>query len=199
MKRSLLAIVLVAVAAAGCSGDPEPTASSEAPASSAAVPPAASPSQAATPSAPASASGAPVTPASSCLTGRYRVARFVGAGANNTYGTGQGGDVSLSFDDGKYTMTGKGKDPITVTLAGQSAPLVVDGTVKGTYRGTGEAVTFTRGKATGKGTVTAGGAKRTLTMTQISNVLAPSGSGKLACTADQLTITLDDIRLELTQ
>ncbi len=187
LKRALLAIVAVAVVTtSGCSSSPEPTAPSDPPASTA-------------PASSVSASSSTATPASSCLTGRYRLARFVGVGANSTYGTGQGGDITVAFNDGKYTMTGAGKDPVTVTLAGQSAPLLVDGTVDGTYRGTGEEVTFAKGKATGSATVTAQGAKRTLTMAQIANVLAPNESGKLSCTPGQLTITLADVRLELTR
>lgn len=201
MRRAVLAVVALAVTtAAGCSDRSEPTAPSEAPASSAAATPAPSAGDSASPAGPgSSAGGAPVTLASSCLTGRYQLARFVSVGANNTYGTGQGGDVTVAFDGGRYIMTGAGKKPITATLAGQSAPLTVDGTVDGTYRGTGEEATFTRGTATGSATVTSGGAKRNLTMAQISSVLAPNGSGKLACTSEQLTITLDNVRLELTK
>jgi hypothetical protein len=184
MRRAVWAgvVATMAIAAAGCSGDPAP-APSEPPATSVAASPAASPS-------------ALIIPASSCLTGTYRLARFVGAGSN-TYGTGQGGDITVAFTDGEYVMTGAGREPYTVTLAGQSALLTVDGTIEGVYSGTGDQVSFTRGRTTGSGTATAGGEKQTLTMAQVANVLALSGEGKLVCTENLLTITLKSVRLEL--
>ena len=66
--------------------------------------------------APPAPSAAPATPApstavdaGSCLQGRFKLARFVGVGASETYGTGEGGDVQVKFDDGTYVLTGRAK------------------------------------------------------------------------------------------
>ena len=50
------------------------------------------------------------------------------------FGTGEGGDVRVQFTDKRYTLTGAGKEPITLTLAGQQGKLLVDGSVAGRTR-----------------------------------------------------------------
>jgi hypothetical protein len=197
-RATLLFAVMAVTATAGCSASPA-SAPSQAPPSSAAAPASSAPGSsggASSANAP-SASGSPVTPASSCLTGRYRLARFVGAGANATYGTGAGGDITVSFDKGRYALAGAGKKWMTLTLAGQRASLLVDGRTAGRYSGRGDQVTFTRGKSTGSASGTLGKQKQNLSMEQIANVLGPRGSAKLACTSTQLTITMTGVRLEL--
>lgn len=85
------------VVLAGCSGSPDAA-------------PDASPSTVPTPTA-SSASASPslaTLPAAECLTGTWRLVRFVGA-SDQTYGTGQGGDVSVRFADGGYTLQGAGQ------------------------------------------------------------------------------------------
>ena len=106
LVASALLIVL-----AGCSNDAEPPAATDPPSVSSTAAPSAAPR---TP-APSTA-----VDAGSCLQGRFKLARFVGVGASETYGTGEGGDVEVKFDDGKYRLTGAGEDPITLTLAGQT-------------------------------------------------------------------------------
>ena len=137
-----------------------------------------------------------VTPASDCLTGTYRLARFVGAGGN-TYGTGEGGDITVAFGPGTYELKGAGKKPVTVTLAGQQGSLLVAGTISGGYRAEGDKADFTIQQATGSATVTAVGQTRKLTMDDIGNVLGLRGSGTLACSPKLLTVTLANVRLEL--
>jgi hypothetical protein len=192
----------VMVLLAGCSGGgaagTTPTPAASAPSASAASP------SVVTPSTPAeSASAAPsdgaatLVPGANCLTGTWRLVRFIGLGQSSTYGTGQGGDVTVAFDNGRYTMVGKGEEPITVVLAGQTATLTVDGTVSGTYQPDGAEMGFTIAEATGEGTLESGKQKQTLPMSSISQVIAPRGKATLACPDQVLLIALPTVRLEL--
>jgi hypothetical protein len=112
------------LAVAGCSSGPSagdtPSPTQPTPATTTSDP---------TPAAPSSA-----TADANCLNGRYALIRFVGVGARGTFGTGEGGDVSITFDDGSYLLRGVGKDPIKLTLAGQTADLLVDGTISGDHQ-----------------------------------------------------------------
>ena len=81
--------------------------------------------------------------ATDCLTGPYRLVRFAQLGGTQTYGTGQGGDVDVTFAGKDYTLRGGGTDPIALTLAGQTADLTIDGTAKGTFDLKGDRATFT--------------------------------------------------------
>jgi hypothetical protein len=197
IERTGLALVgLLVLAVTACSADVPSTKTTESP-----VAPTSAPQSTATPGGgtPASSTGTTpgsVTPASSCLTGRYRLARFVGVGGNATFGTGEGGDVTVTFGPRTYELQGAGKKPVTVTLAGQQASLLVAGTISGDYRTDGEKADFTVRRATGTGTLTAGGQTRTLTMDDVANVLGLTGSGTLACSPGLLVVTLDNVRLE---
>ena len=132
-----------------------------------------------------------------CLSGRYRLVRFVGVGEKGTYGTGQGGDVTVTFDNGSYQLRGAGKNPIKLTLAGQNAGLLVNGTVGGDYQLQGDHATFTVGESTGSATLQVGPVKKSLPISEVANVLAPEGEASLACANDALIVTLQDVRLEL--
>jgi hypothetical protein len=184
---------------AGCSGGPA-EAPTSGPASSAPSDSAASPSAApSTPtgsSSPSSTSSA-LTPGANCLTGTWRLVRFVGLGQQETYGTGQGGDVTVTFDDGRYLLVGKGQRPITVNLAGESAQLTIDGTAEGTYQPDGGEMSFTVARTTGQGTLQAGSERRTLPMASIGQVIAPRGRATLACPENMLLVALPTVRLEL--
>jgi hypothetical protein len=137
-----------------------------------------------------------ITPASDCLSGRYRLIRFVAVGGTATYGTGQGGDVSVTFGSGTYRLNGAGKKPVTVTLAGQRASLLVAGIISGDYHADGDKADFTIRQARGTGTLTAGGQTRTLKMNDVAKVLGLTGSGTLACSPGHLVVTMDNVRLE---
>ena len=184
---------------AGCSdGTPTPAATSTAPVPNGS----ASASQAATPSAPATTSppgstSTALIPGADCLNGTWRLVRFIGLGPSATYGTGQGGDVTVTFDDGTYTLVGKGEKPIRVNLAGEAADLRIDGTAKGTYAPDGGEMAFTIDEATGEGTLVSGSQRQTLPMSSIAKVVAPSGKATLACPQDVLAIALPNVRLEL--
>lgn len=178
---------------AGCTGGagtPTPTA----PGTSAASPSIVAPSTPTGSSSPGSSTG--VVPGADCLPGTWRLVRFIGLGAQSTYGTGQGGDVSVTFDNGRYNLVGEGERPITVTLAGQSAGLTVDGTIAGTYQPDGAEMGFTIGEATGQGTLESGSQKQTLPMASIGQVIAPRGKATLACPDNLLLIALPTVRLE---
>ena len=189
MRRLLLvALAALMMAVTGCSGSPSAgdTPSPPQPESSAAT---SYPTSTATP--------APAAPAADCLDGLYRLVRFVGAGDKGTIGTGEGGDVAVTFDDGAYVLRGAGKDPIKLTLAGQTGDLLVDGSISGDYRVEGSKATFTLGEGTGSATLAVGSSNESVSMAQVGSVLAPDGEARLACTNDSLIVTLQDVRLEL--
>jgi len=183
---------------AGCSGGgaeaPTSTPTASAPSASAASPSAAAPSPSGS-SSPTGTSTA-LVPGADCLTGTWRLVRFVGLGEQSTYGTGQGGDVTIAFDDGRYTLVGKGQRPITVNLAGEGAQLTIDGTVEGTYQPNGSSMAFTVGAASGQGVLQAGNERRTLPMASIAQVIAPRGTATLACPENVLLVALPTVRLE---
>ena len=190
-----LAAASVLIMLAGCtggSGTPTPAVSSTAPS----VP---APSGSATPSTPAgtpTSTSTTLVPGADCLPGTWRLVRFVGLGQQATYGTGQGGDVRVTFDNGRYNLVGEGKQPITVNLAGEAASLTVDGTVAGSYRPDGAEMSFTIDEATGEGTLESGKQKQTLPMASIGRVIAPQGKATLACPDNLLLIALPTVRLE---
>jgi hypothetical protein len=194
-----LVAAAVLIILAGCGdGTPNPAGTNTAPVPDGptSAPQADTTSSPATNSGPASTSTAPI-PGADCLNGTWRLVRFIGIGKQSTYGTGQGGDVTVTFDDGTYTMAGKGKKPIRLTLAGQSAALRIDGTVKGTYAPDGGEMRFTVDQATGQGTLQSGSQRQTLPMASIAKVVAPSGKATLACPEHVLAIALPAVRLEL--
>lgn len=122
--------------------------------------------------------------------------RFVGVGEKGTFGTGEGGDVTVTFKNGSYVLRGAGNDPIKLTLAGQTADLLVDGTIGGDYRVEGDTATFTVGESTGSATLTVGSSKESVSIADVGKVLAPDGEAELSCANDALIVTLQDVRLE---
>jgi hypothetical protein len=188
MKRLFVAVAAsLLLASGGCSG-----AAASGPSTPTSAPP-----QAASPDAPNPSASAPASSVQECLNGRYRLVRFVGAGEKGTYGTGQGGDVTVTFDNGTYLLRGAGKDPIKLTLAGKTAGLLVNGSVGGDYQLQGDRASFTVGKSTGSATLQVGPVKKSLPISEVANVLAPDGEAGLSCANDALIVTLQDVRLEL--
>ena len=190
MKRLFIAAsTTLLLALAGCSGGspasaPTATASSEPPAG--AAPATASPSTALS----------PAVPAYECLSGRYRLVRFVGVGERGTYGSGEGGDVTVTFDNGSYLLSGAGAEPITLSLPGPTPSLLVDGTISGNYHVQGDRATFTVAQTTGAATLSLGRLKKSLPMSQLGDVLASDGEATVACANNELIVTLGYIRLE---
>lgn len=188
MKRLSVAVAAtLLLASAGCSG-----AAASGPSTPTSAPP-----QAASPNAPNPSASPPASSVKKCLSGRYRLVRFVGVGEKGTYGTGQGGDVTVTFDNGTYLLRGAGKDPIKLMLAGQTAGLLVNGSVGGDYQLQGDRASFTVGKSTGSATLQVGPVKKSLPISEVANVLAPDGEAGLSCANDALIVTLQDVRLEL--
>jgi hypothetical protein len=138
-----------------------------------------------------------VIPGAQCLSGTWRLVRFTSRGGGFNYGTGRGGDVTMTFDKGGYTLVGNGKKPIRVKRAGESADLRIDGTVKGSQAPDGKLMAFTIDDATGVATLESGGHRRRLPVASIADMVAPSGKAALACTGNVLTITLQSVRLDL--
>jgi hypothetical protein len=189
MKRLVVALLgTVLLALAGCSGD-----------SAASGPPSTS-TGAGAPAGPATAGPSATSssvPVSQCLTGRYRLVRFVGVGEKGTYGTGEGGDVTVTFNNGSYVLVGAGSDPIKLSLAGHTANMLVDGTISGDYRLDGDRARFTVGQSSGSATLQVGKVKKSVPISDVANVLAPDGEASLACASNALIVTLQDVRLEL--
>jgi uncharacterized lipoprotein NlpE involved in copper resistance len=190
MKRLIVGLLAAALLwLAGCSGNSAAVGPSSAPTSE-------TPAAAVPESAPSGAASTAVDQVNECLSGTYRLIRFVGVGDKGTFGTGQGGDVTVSFNDGSYLLQGAGKEPIKLTLAGQTANLFVNGTVSGGYRIAGDQATFTIRQSTGSATLKAGPAKESIPIGEVSNVLAPDGVATVACANSALIVTLQDVRLE---
>lgn len=185
LAGAFVAVLLVLLS--GCSGGPDPAPTPE---------PTAEPTAESTSSSTTSPTPS-ARPAAECLDGEYTLDRFVAVNNQASFGTGEGGDVRVRFADGTYTLSGAGKEPITLTLAGQQGKLLVDGSVQGTYDVVANKATFKVGKASGSATVELAGQQRTLTMNEIGNVLAPEGEAALACNDEGLVILLSEVRLEL--
>jgi uncharacterized lipoprotein NlpE involved in copper resistance len=190
MKRPFVAALsTLLLALAGCSANsdassPAPTASGASPASTG-------------PNASPGSSASAAAPVSQCLTGRNRLIRFVGVGERGTYGTGEGGDVTVTFNGDSYVLNGAGKDPIKLTLAGQTAGLLVNGTISGNYQLQGDRATFTVSESSGDATLSVGKVKQSVPMSDVGKVLAPEGEAGLSCANNALIVTMQDMRLEL--
>jgi hypothetical protein len=190
MKRLFVALLpAVLLALVGCSGNPATSAPESTPTSE-------SPAAGAPTASNSSASPSPAVPATQCLWGRYRLVRVVGVGDKGTFGTGEGGDVTVTFNKGSYLLRGAGREPIKLTLAGQTADLLVDGTIKGVHRVMGDRASFAMGESTGSASIRTGSSKESMTMEQVGSVLAPAGEAGIACAKDALIVTLQDVRLE---
>ena len=152
---AFLVATALMLAVAGCSSSPsagdtpspmEPTSSATSEQSNAAAPSSA-------------------TPDANCLD--WALSSWFGSSASvkrGPIGTGEGGDVTVTFDNGSYVLRGAGKDPIKLTLAGQTADLLVDGTISGDYRVEGNKATFTVGESTGSATLSIGSSKESVSI-----------------------------------
>lgn len=112
--------------------------------------------------------------------------------------TGTGNDLKATFADGAYLMQAAGGSPYTVvTDAGQKAKLTLKGTMRGTYTGAGDTLSFKAVGAQGTAKLVAGGQTQTLPMTQLTKTIAPSGRVTTTCTGDRMTVAMKTITLEL--
>lgn len=138
-------------------------------------------------------------PTTGCLSGRYQVTTVT---TTTTDGRGQGGDLTADFDGGKFTLTGAGQSPVDVEVSGTKAEALIDGTIRGTYTtdaGSADPQTgaYAITGSDGSAKVSSGFIHRTVTMSEIVQLLAPDGKGTLSCTGDQLTMTSSASRLDL--
>ena len=99
MRQLLLVALAALMAVAGCSNSQ----------SAAETPSPAQPATSATTSNPTLTTPAPAAPAADCLDGRYRLVRFIGVGDKGTFGTGEGGDVAVTFDNGPTCFAAQAK------------------------------------------------------------------------------------------
>jgi hypothetical protein len=184
---SVVAVAALLFSVAGCSSSPSAS-STPSPTQPTSSSPATTPTPVATP--------ATAAPDVTCLNGRYQLVRFDGVGDRRRYGTGEGGDVTITFADGSYLLHGAGKDPIKLTLAGLNADLLVNGTISGDHRVTGNQAVLTVGESSGSMTLSKGWLKESVPMEQVGSVLATNNEAELACASDALILTLQDVRLE---
>ncbi|MCB0892223.1 MAG: type III secretion system chaperone, partial [Propionibacteriaceae bacterium] len=136
------------------------------------------------PAAPSSASPTATTTteaAAACPSGEYTMTSFAATGTNGALGKGNGGDVSAEFENGRYDIDFDDDEPIALTLDDDTGELLVDGSIEGTYTGTGENLTFTRGKVEGTAKLRHQGESRSLSIEQIAKVLGLSGKGSATC------------------
>ena len=188
-RRSLVLLAAAGVILAGCSGAPTTTtAPATAPASSA-EPTSASPS--ASPTEPASTAG--------CPSGAYRPTSFTAIGANQAEGKGTVEDAEVTFTDGRYRMEFDADDLVEVTAGDRTERISIDGTLRGTYTGTADDLTFALTAANGSAKYTVDGKTRTFTMKQIAAILAPQGKGSAVCTGEQLTLKASSLTWEMTR
>ena len=170
---ALVAVVLVLAAGAGCSAEPVPG-------------PTAAPASSAEP--------APPPSVADCLSGRYQVVRLARTSGD---GSGEGGDLTATFEAGGFVLTGAGQDAVRVTVGGPDAELVVAGSIRGSYTGVGTTGTYAIAGTDGSAKITAGLLRRTVPMSEVAEVLAPEGGGTLACTETELTMTSSASRVDL--
>ena len=194
MKRTrVAAMAALSLILVGCSADPPPAPApvgSSAPASSA--PASAEPS---TEPRAESTSG----PVPNCLDGRFLIKSFEAVGTDQSTASGKGGDLTLNFDDGAFALQSKGKDAVSITVAGDTGQLILDGKIVGSYVPAGGAkVKFTLGKSTGTAKLRSpAGKEEPISVTQVGQVLAPNGEATATCDGDKLTLKTERLTLSL--
>ena len=134
------------------------------------------------------------SPTNDCLTGRFRVAGFAASGSGDA---GRGGDLTATFGQGTFVLTGAGHDPVQVTISGTTAEALVTGSIRGTYTADGGSGTYTVPGSDGSADVSAGVLHRTVPMSEVAKILTPEGTGTVSCTGDQATMSSSASRLDL--
>ncbi len=163
------------------------------------------PSQPAPTTAPSGVSATPTptpTPsptAPTCPNGNYRITDLKGQGAASRLGTGVGGDVTMTFTNGAFTLQSDGKTPIKVQIGPANANLTIAGDITGTYtRVDDSTIRMTVNDANGTAAIRGAFINRKLTMRQLADQIVPLDSrAAVACTGDQATLTLPNLALTL--
>ncbi|MBA8792627.1 hypothetical protein FHX74_000221 [Friedmanniella endophytica] len=171
------ATVLLTAFTAGCTGSPSsPPSPVPAPASSA-----------------TSAAASP-TASDRCPDGRYTITRLEGQGSASALGTGTGGDLTLAFTDGRWTLDSDGASAMKLDVGPGTVDLTFDGTITGDYSGSPDDLTMTVTDATGSARLKGFGVDRTSSARQIADRIVPTGTtGSATCTATGATITLPTV------
>ena len=84
-------------------------------------------------------------------------------------------------------------------MPGPTAGLLVDGTISGNYQVQGDRAIFTVSQSSGTATLTFGRLKKSLPMSQFGDVLASDAAAGVVCANNELTVTLQYIRLEFSK
>ncbi len=171
---------------AGCSGAPAATTPASQPAISSSATP--------VPTAP---SPSPSASSTACPEGEFIVTSFSATGKNGALGNGKGGDMGVEFKNGRYEIDFDDEDPISLTLPSGTGQLILDGSVEGTYTGTGSSMKFTLGKVDGTAKTRYQGNTKTVPIKQVAAVIGLSGSGSATCTGDNLSLKVGTTTFEM--
>jgi hypothetical protein len=181
----MVAGLLIGLAACSAPSAPEP-----APTPTDATEPAATPSDVPSPS--------PTAPG--CPDGSFAVSAIEGRGSASTLGKGSGGNVTMSFIGGTFTLASDGSDPIKLEVGPGTTDLRFAGQIVGSYAGDPAALTMTVSGASGTASVKGFGFNREVPMQQVADQLAPAGSTAVAsCDGDHARLELPAIVLDLTR
>lgn len=192
-RRPLALLLAVPTLVAGCSATPPTTALASTPPAISANPTPVS-TAATTPATTETAS----TPATAgCPAGDYKATGFTATGLDASVGKGTVTDVDVTFGNGRYEFDFDGDHPAKLTLGKNTGQLRIDGEFTGTYSGQPDAISFTRGKATGSARFVDKGRSRSVTMQQVARILAPQGKGSAVCDGDKLTIKVGTLSWNL--
>lgn len=199
IRRSSAAALLIlglagAAALGGCGTIPgrQPSPNAPAPVTGAAATPTASSA-----SAPSSAPTPSPSPAA-CPSGSYRITALKGQGSASQLGSGVGGDVTLAFADGTFTLHSDGRDPIKMKVGPANADLTIAGDITGRYSGDASALKLSVQDASGTAKIKGGFVNRQLTLRQLADQIVPLNStGSATCDGDQATLTLPNVALTL--
>lgn len=134
-----------------------------------------------------------------CVNGPHRITGFTATGANGQTATGRGGNVQVEFRDGKYQMRGDGTSPMTLTVQDENAELLVNGTLSGTYTGSGSQLDFTADDFVGKATLRRDGEQEGLLLSQLAGLVTPQGPTTVTCGGNTLRLTSEQTTLDLQQ
>ena len=136
-------------------------------------------------------------PGAGCLDGGYLITEFSGLGANSQQASGRGGNIGITFRDGKYQLRSDGKQAMTLTTQGEEAELFVNGAASGSYAGSDGAVTLTALDSIGTARLRRGSEQQTLGMELVARVLVPEGEATATCRGDALTLQSRQTTLHL--
>jgi len=173
-----LAVIAVALLAAGCSSQPSAPAPSAAPNTS--TPAAAAP----------------------CPDGAYLVTALEGRGRASAAGQGSGGNIGADFTSGRFTISSDGAEPVKLDLGPVNAEMRFDGQITGTYEGDPSALRLTTEGAQGDVGIKGFGVSRSYTAAGLADQLIGAGATAQVTCDDALgtaVVVLPNASLTLTR